>query len=262
MGRQHLLEIIDQSWCPAVVREEAVDVIQFTVRAGNLYRHVVGRLKRALKRTGTNRIIDLGSGTGGPWLRLLPAFEKRGYPIEVMLTDFYPNLEALAQVGAASRGKINFHSESVDAKQIPPELEGFRTMFSSFHHFRPEEGEAILRDAVKNRQGIGIFEFTSQEPLSLLIIFCCAVWIAACTPFIKPFRWSRLLLTYLIPAVPFVCWHDGLVSCLRTYSVKELKALAGKLGDCGYVWDIGRVPAWPSPVPVTYLIGYPDPERS
>ena len=77
------------------------------------------------------------------------------------------------------------------------------------------------------------------------------------TPFIRPFRWSRLLLTYLIPLVPMVTLFDGLVSCLRTYSVEELRDLTARLDTNDYHWDIGTVKSKMAAIPITYLIGVP-----
>jgi hypothetical protein len=81
------------------------------------------------------------------------------------------------------------------------------------------------------------------------------------TPFIRPFRWSRLFWTYIIPAIPFVLCFDGIVSCLRTYSVEELHTLIAGVNatssDTGYVWEVGHVPSPLSPIGVTYAIGYP-----
>jgi hypothetical protein len=81
----------------------------------------------------------------------------------------------------------------------------------------------------------------------------------AFTPFIRPFRWSRLAWTYLIPIVPFAVLFDGIVSCFRAYSLSELRQLTSGLSQCGYNWDVGEEKYWGgfSPVPVTYLIGYP-----
>jgi hypothetical protein len=77
------------------------------------------------------------------------------------------------------------------------------------------------------------------------------------TPFIRPFRWSRLVWTYLIPVVPLVSLFDGLVSCLRTYSVQELRDLTEGLGANNYQWDIGELKSTVGPIPITYLIGVP-----
>ena len=77
------------------------------------------------------------------------------------------------------------------------------------------------------------------------------------TPFIRPFRWSRLFWTYLIPLVPLVSLFDGLVSCLRTYSVAELRELVEGLEGEHYQWEIAELKSKPNPIPVTYLIGVP-----
>ncbi|HXM61951.1 MAG TPA: hypothetical protein VN950_13935, partial [Terriglobales bacterium] len=74
---------------------------------------------------------------------------------------------------------------------------------------------------------------------------------------IRPFRWSRLLWTYLIPVIPLVLLFDGVVSCLRTYRPQELREMVEKLKppSCQYQWEIGELAG--GKMPVTYLIGYP-----
>jgi hypothetical protein len=56
--------------------------------------------------------------------------------------------------------------------------------------------------------------------------------------------------------VPLVSLFDGLVSCLRTYSVQELRQLTEDLGANNYQWDFGELKGV-GPVPITYLIGVP-----
>jgi len=46
---------------------------------------------------------------------------------------------------------------------VPAELKGLRTMFTSFHHFLPEEARAVLQNAVDAGEGIGIFEITAAR---------------------------------------------------------------------------------------------------
>lgn len=256
-----MIEIEDQPWCPNSIRDALTDFLQFALNLGNHYACVVSRLRRALERTGTHQVVDLCSGAGGPWPGIIRVFEKNeDYLVEVCLTDKYPNMAALERVRLASNNRITFHPVSVDATQMPSDLKGFRTLFTSFHHFPPPDARAILRDAVNNRQGIGVFEVTKRHPIALLIIcFFVPLIIFAFTPFIRPFRWSRLMWTYLIPIVPFVGWFDGIVSCFRAYSLSELRELTNGLSQCGYTWDIGEERYWASrfPVPITYLIGCP-----
>ena len=46
------------------------------------------------------------------------------------------------------------------ALAVPERLTGLRTVFTAFHHFRPADARAILESAVRDRQGIAIFEAT------------------------------------------------------------------------------------------------------
>ncbi len=257
MRRLHLIEIEDQRWCPKVIRDAATDYLRYIENLTNPYQPAVPLLRRALERAGTNRVIDLGSGGGGSWLRLSRTLEEAGCTVEVCLTDKYPNTEAFERARSLSGGRISFHPHPVDATQVPGELEGFRTLFSSFHHLRPRDARAVLADAVRSRQGVGVFEVTQRRPLVILMMSLPTLLVLVLTPFIRPFRWARLLWTYLLPVVPAVVLFDGVVSCLRTYTPVELRELTAKLADDGYAWEIGEERIKRSPIPMTYLIGYP-----
>lgn len=81
-----------------------------------------------------------------------------------------------------------------------------------------------------------------------------AVWRA--TPWIRPFRGSWLLRTYLVPLTLLLILFDGLVSCLRTYSPGELRQWTDTVpGGETYDGEIGVAPARTGPL--TYLIGVP-----
>jgi hypothetical protein len=138
---------------------------------------------------------------------------------------------------------------------VPGTLKGLRTMFTSFHHFPPEDARAILQNAVDAGESIGIFEATKRAPSTIGLIFTGILLLFLHTPRIRPFRWSRLLWTYLIPVIPLVLLFDGVVSCLRTYRPQELREIVEKLTSCEYQWEIGELAT--GKVPVTYLIGYP-----
>ena len=139
--------------------------------------------------------------------------------------------------------------------KVPGELRGFRTMFTSFHHFPPEEARAILQNAVDEGQNIGVFEMTKRAPLTIALMFPWAIMPLFFTPWIRPFRWSRLFWTYVVPVVPFVFLFDGIVSCLRTYRPEELREMVDQLTVNGYRWEIGEQSGAPAEMAITYLIG-------
>jgi hypothetical protein len=252
----HLFEIGDQAWCPRPFRDATTDLLEFFLRIGNYYAPIVPRLRAAIEKTGESEIVDLCSGGGGPWLRLLSEFGDQS-PIRVVLTDKYPNALGAHRVAEASRGRIRSELRSVDATAVARDLRGFRTMFSAFHHFRPAAARAILADAVNSRVGIGIFEFTERSLVGVAALALTPLAVLVAVPFLRPVRWQTLLLTYVIPILPIGALFDGIVSCLRTYSPRELSALVEPLRGDGYTWEIGQARSWRSPIPITYLLGYP-----
>lgn len=257
MRRMHLIEIHEQPWCPASLRNALTDYLQFAIESGNPYGAIVERLKQSVRRARATRIIDLCSGGGGPWRRLHREFASTNFPIEVCLTDKYPNLAAFRLAQTESGGKLSFYPEPVNAESVTQELKGFRTFFSSFHHFKPEIARAILNDAAQQRQGVGVFEATARRPQAILLMLLTPLVVLLVTPLIRPFHWSRLFWTYVLPLVPLIVLWDGVVSCLRTYSPAELREFTNGLGDGDYIWESGEEKYPRSLIPVTYLIGYP-----
>jgi hypothetical protein len=255
MRRIQFIEIHEQPWLPTVLRDEITDALQFGLNLFKGYAPVAPKLQRALDATNSRSIVDLCSGGGGPWAHLSRKLHGKEGGLQISLTDKFPNASAIHNVATNSENRIRFYPDSVDAKNVPRELKGLRTMFTSFHHFSPNEARAILQNAVDAKEGICIFEITRR---SLATIFFMLVWVmilGACTPWIRPFRWSRLLLTYLVPIIPLLLLFDGIVSCLRTYRPDELRAIVKGLNVTGYWWEVGEQAK--EKVAITYLIGFP-----
>ena len=259
MRRIHLFEFHDLPWYPSVWRNMLTDVLNIFAVAFKPYRPIAPKLKAALEALQCRRIVDLGSGAGGPLLSILDELgQVDGRSIECTLTDKYPTIALFRHQAATHAGRVSFYEEAVDATAVPEELQGFRTMFTSFHHFNVDAAHAILHDAVSKRQGIGVFEYTERAFWfwgPALLFGWAFVWLT--TPFMRPFRWHRLLWNYVIPLWFLFGLWDGVVSCFRTYSPRELRELTADLGG-GYSWEIGRVRSIGA-CRITYLIGVPEP---
>jgi hypothetical protein len=257
MRRIQFIELHDQPWFPSTLRNEITDVLQYGSELLKAYAPISVLLQRALDATRSRSIVDVCSGSGGPWVGLSQMLQGDTAAYRIWLTDKFPNFTAFEKVKAASANRIDFDRSSVDAMEVPAELEGFRTMFSSFHHFPPAQARAILQNALDARQGIGIFEITSRSASAVGMMFLWFLMAFAVTPTIRPFRWSRLLYTYVLPIIPMVLLFDGLVSCLRTYRTRELRELIEELAATDYWWEVGEHSGTFRGLPVTYLIGYP-----
>jgi hypothetical protein len=256
--RLEIFEIHDQPWFPDFLRREVVDALQMILERTDAYKPIAGRLREALNCSGAREVVDLFSGAGGPWPSFVRLFQKEGAaPVEVLLTDKFPSASSGGSTGNPCSNGISFLCDPVDATAIPETLQGFRTIFSSFHHFDPTQAGRFLRDSAARGLGVGVFEVASRHAFTVLAILAIplADWIF--TPFSRPFRWSRIFWTYVIPVVPFVLLVDGLISCLRAYSLADLRAMTAGVNSRDYEWQIGEESNANLPLRVTYLVGFP-----
>jgi hypothetical protein len=277
MRRVQFIEFHEQPWLPSSIRDEITDALQFGLNISKAYAPVVPVLQSALDSVRSqaddgqrpvgqsgagHRVVDLCSGGGGPWFDICRELKPRNpqvdsSAVQIWLTDKHPNFKAIQNVPAALGKRIHFYPGAVEATNVPGELKGFRTMFTSFHHFPPEEAGTVLQNAVDAGEGIGIFEITRRAPSAVVLMFGWVLMLLVCIPWIRPFRWSRLFWTYLVPIIPLVLLLDGAVSCLRTYRLEELGEIVEKLGANNYEWKIGELSRPGGMMPVTYLVGYP-----
>jgi hypothetical protein len=254
LRRLQLFEFLDQSWCPQAVRHGATDYLEAITSRGDIYGPIQGEIFRAIEACRAEQVVDLCSGGGGPWLS--PGWRRAladHAPLTLVLTDKFPSNELSVRLHADPTVTcVNF---SVDAASVPRSLTGFRTIFSSFHHFPDTLARAVLADAVHAGEGFAMTEVTSRTVRACAIMLLMPLFAWVLTPRMRPFHWSRLLLTYLIPFIPFVVFWDGLVSCFRTRTPQELLHLTTPFPE--YDWTAGYAQGrWLSPV---YLIGRPKP---
>ena len=263
MRRVQFIELHEQPWFPSSLRDDVTDAVQFGFNLFKSYEPIAPLLQGLIDSAPNEQsVIDMCSGGGGPWLdlsrKLKSGVNGDSAGVQIWLTDKYPNIEAFKNLSTPfnhdGNCHISYYPEPVDAMNVPRALKGLRTMFTSFHHFSPDAARAILQNAVDAGESIGIFEITRRAPSAIGIIFIGVLLMFLHTPRIRPFRWSRLLWTYLIPIIPLVLLFDGVVSCLRTYRPQELREIVDKLTSCQYQWDIGELAG--KRAPVTYLIGY------
>ena len=94
MARLHLFEFEDQKWFPAFLRNYGTDFLQFLSNKSKMYKPIIPVLKRGLAKSGSNQIVDLGSGGGGGLIWLNSELRKEIPDLKILLTDYYPNLPA------------------------------------------------------------------------------------------------------------------------------------------------------------------------
>jgi hypothetical protein len=260
LPRMQLFELEDLAWFPRTIRDFTTDYLHFMETCFALHKPVVPLLQAMLEDSKTSQIVDLCSGGGGPILAIYKSLVASGTRVHITLTDKYPNLEAFDRLSSLYQSDIQYTADPVDATAVPRDLAGVRTMFNSFHHFAPARARGVLESAVRAQQPIGIFEIPERSLRMMLLFVFTPIYVALATPFITPFRWKRLLWTYVIPLIPLTCWWDGIVSQCRAYTVAEMLDLTQ--GFHGYDWKAARVDIDGKAGHITYLRGIPCPPDS
>lgn len=249
LPRLHLPELEDLPYFPPRLREMMTDCLSTFHRVLPAYDCVVPYLVRALERCETSHLFDFGSGSGLTTRHVARKVSRYLEGLRVTLTDLYPRGEVQERETGL---EIRYLEEPVDLRGSR-RTEGFRTIFTAFHHLPPGDAKRVLADAVLHEEGIGVFEVTERSLTSLLTVFITPFLTWILTP-ILPFSWGRLLLTYVIPIIPLAVLWDGIASIFRSYSTEDLRELAADFEE--YDWSVERQRGALF-VPVTLLIGTP-----
>lgn len=264
MRRLHLFEWEDQPWLPRVFRDFITDHLRFShdeaIRRP-VNAEIARRLKALLDAVGTRQVVDLCAGAGGPLAavsRILA--DELACPVDVVVTDLYPNAAAFGQLERESGGRVRARFQPTSALDVPADLQGVRTLFTALHHFRPEAARSILQDAVRKRAPIAVFE-PLERSWRLLVLLGLGSFVRGFThtPRVGRLTPARLLFTYVLPLAPLLFAWDGAVSVLRSYTSSEMSGLTATAGGPGYEWEVGRFEtAGPfGPMPTLFVLGRP-----
>jgi hypothetical protein len=162
-------------------------------------------------------------------------------PPKVLLSDRFPNIEALRRARDSMPGLIDFVPRPVDATAVPASLDGdMLTIINALHHFPPEIVWAILGNAVERGASVFVAEAFPRDLLrasAYLPVLLCAIPTALARARSQRLLKAAATATVLLPAG---AW-DWLASALRIHEPRELIATAEELAP-HYQWRHGAVP--------------------
>ena len=232
----------DCAWLPVFLRDAITDALGLIMKTFNAYKPAFPLL--AEWAGDSDDLLDMASGSGTHVRELLQWAEQEGVPIpRVRVSDLYPSRERLTALETAFPNRVRAELRSVDATRVPDELKGLpRSMFTAFHHLAPDQARAALADAARHADGILICE-PHPRTIRNLLANIPGLFFGMLTPFLTgKFTWKRLLFCTLIPIVPLMLVHDGIVSVLRCYTAAEFRAMIRALPDNNMEWRIVEVP--------------------
>ncbi len=224
-----LKELEDYNWFPNGLRKFQLEFIGSLVKWFNFYKPLVPLAKNLLVIAKANAVLDLCSGSGEPAIYLQ---NKLGNNFVTTLTDKFPQKKS-------STSSIIYLNESIDVLNIIPEKEKLYTMYNAFHHFDDEEQRRILQLFSTNQSSILIVEILTPSFFTFLnVVFSGTIGQLILTPFIRPFSFWRLFFTYVIPVNIFTVVYDGIISVLKSKTLKQYQTLANSITKSNYCIEV------------------------
>jgi len=189
-------------------------------------------------------------GAAKPFLPVLNEGLNYADEIVVIKKDVGAGFETLDPLIEKSIPRVFISEDEIGQK-------GLYIMVNSFHQQEPEIAKKILKEVSEIKQPLVIVEGNNDslwQVFGMTVIVPLTVFLTA--PFVKPFRISRLVFTYLIPILPLLTFVDGFLALFKLYAPKDLEELVSDLKYSDYKWRSGKMDNGRGGK-IIYLLGHP-----
>jgi hypothetical protein len=224
-------ELEDYDWFPDVLRRQQTSFIGWMVQLFRVYRDIPLLMNQHLKSSALQHITDMGSGSGGPVPQLSghPLFKDSRF----VLTDLYPHSNI------SLPESCHYLNDPVDARVCEAAPGSTITFFNTLHHFSLEEQKGIITRQLSRGHSLLVAEILTPDLwCTLRIMLATTLGQVLFAPFVKPFQWSRLLFTWIVPVNLITVTWDGLISVWKSPGSlrrQQLKSHAEAIGAHG-IW--------------------------
>lgn len=218
-------EFTDLAWWPLPFRLSLTRYLSWMNKKFGVSRVIASRLKPLINNNPSRTVIDLCSGSGGPWTSVLEAMQQEQYPndLRVICTDKFPSVSASVVLGPFQQ---DFESQSVDAAEAIARYEGPFTIMNGFHHLSRAVIDELIHEAGQKGVALAIFEGTNPRLSDVLLSPLSAVlFLQYSVQNIRKLSLIQFVGTFIVPVIPlFVAW-DTFSSHLRSYDSHDMKQL-------------------------------------
>ncbi|NQU26339.1 MAG: hypothetical protein HQ567_34065 [Candidatus Nealsonbacteria bacterium] len=229
----HLFEFCDQSWVPRSARECLYEIMEFCNSGCRKYNQwMADSAWEIARREGLDTIVELGAGRA-PITTLLGEDESSA-AVTLVPCDLVPDEQVFRDLAARYPDRVKPIYKPVDISN--PELPFQRTLLilpGVLHHIPfASRGDVV---AALSRPGRYVVVVESQRRTWFSILFTLtAIFPTLALPLAYLRRGGRLrrfLWCWLLPIVPPMFLWDGVVSCLRQWSVGQWHEEMDRLKD-------------------------------
>ncbi len=229
-------ELEDYNWFPSMLRRFQMDYIGSLVTWLKLYQPLVPVLQQLTEANQIFIIQDICSGSGIPATAMQHTVKNIS---NTVLSDKYPDASFI------NSDTIAYLKASTDVLLLVPQPAICYTMYNGFHHFSNDEQKELVK---KMAFAKSVFLFAEiLEPVfftMIKIIFASTLLQLFAAPFIQPFSLSRLFFTYIIPVNVFTGLYDGIISVMKSKSVKQYRKLLDGISGTDFEITVKKHNHW------------------
>jgi|GEM_PF-2137946 len=211
MDRKQVKQLINLEWFPSHLKTLIAEFLSWFVLKVDATKPFVPIIENELTDTKSEKIINI---------------------------DF--------NLGAGIDTVAPFLSDKIEVLSIPPsklntDKNGLYLFVNCFHQLSIEEAKSNLKKIAESGNPIVVVEGNDDslwQIIGMTIFVPLTVLLTA--PFVKPFRFSRIIFTYLIPILPFAIVVDGCLALMKLYNPDDLKELTSNFNIPNYEWKMGK----------------------
>ncbi|MCB0422148.1 MAG: hypothetical protein KDD61_14210, partial [Bdellovibrionales bacterium] len=223
-----LFEFGDQKWVPEWYHDGLHDYLLFFYRTFSYHKLWREDLEHFIESEKNEFVLECCAGLGEclPMVLEDSSVLQRNHK-RVLFSDLFPHKRAVEKFKDSNF--YSYCSFSVDATEVPKSLETSKVFINSFHHLNPKVAKKVLLDSIESNNRVLVLEYVSNSIVAYLTMVCGASLTFVTLPFVVQRKnlFFSAFFTYIVPLFPIMLLWDGLVSCFRHYSLKEIKKLLG-----------------------------------
>lgn len=227
MKRHHVPQFTNQTWFPQYLKNCIFEFMTWFVGKTRAAHPFLPVIKRGLEKTSNSTIINIDSQLGAGFETVQPLLDKNVVVKNILLKDF-------------------------EAKEI-----GLYLSVNAFHQLKVHEAKDLLTQIAESRNPVAIVEGNNDslwQVVGMTVFVPLTILLTA--PFVKPFRFGRLIFTYLIPILPIITLIDGFLALFKLYAPVDLDELTDSIAVNNYKWESGKMDNGRGGK-IMYLLGYP-----
>ena len=222
-------ELEDLPYFPSLLRNFQTEFIGFIVVRFKVYQAFIKYIQSL--SYPLQPMTDLCSGSGEPAKHI---FKESNCFSRLILSDKFPNRLFNAD-------KISYLPISMDVLEMEFQSGVCYTMFNAFHHFNDEDKLKIAKKNIAASSKCFFVEILEPNIICLLkVLFITTVGNLLLTPFVRPFSFSRIFLTYIIPINIITIAYDGIISVFKSRTLIQYQKLFVDHGDLVKIFKLKK----------------------